>query len=166
MIPAFRIIKAVDSLTDKSKKWWFFNGESNKVFLSQYNYDLYMMAQNELRLSKDIIDKVIQRKGIGDIASFKIFSDPEVTLSHNRPISLVDLKSNELYKSGFIQEYLEYFEKDGVSKENLEKLDQLMWEYYLRTNTHLEDDGNFVQKTIETSAHRVQLGLNDSNSLS
>ncbi|MEK7593799.1 MAG: hypothetical protein AAB471_01395 [Patescibacteria group bacterium] len=166
VIPAFRIIKAVDDLTDKSKKWWHFNSDSNKIFLSQYNYDLYLMAQNELKLSRDIIDKIIKRKNIKDPGLFKIFSDPEVTLSHNRPISLSDLNDSELHKSGFIEGYLEYFENDGVIKENLEKLDQLIWEYYLRTNTHLEDEGNFVQKTIETTTHRVQLGHNDSNVLS
>ena len=124
------------------------------------------MAQNELKLSRDIIDKIIKRKNIKDPGLFKIFSDPEVTLSHNRPISLSDLNDSELHKSGFIEGYLEYFENDGVIKENLEKLDQLIWEYYLRTNTHLEDEGNFVQKTIETTTHRVQLGHNDSNVLS
>ena len=103
--------------------------------------------------------KILKKKGVGDIGPFSIFLNPEVTLSHNRPISLYDLSDSKL--SNFIQDYSTYFREKGLNTASLEKLDLLIWEYYLRTNTHLEDVGNFVQKTIETSSHRVQLG-NDS----
>lgn len=159
VIPAYRIIKAVEGLILASR-WWFFNGSSSKSFLGQYNYDLYLNAKNESQLSIDIMDKILKRKKITDGKkkdAFKIFSEPEKTLSHNRPISLSDLEDSELHTSGFITSHSSHFLEKGVTEQNLKKLDQLIWEYYVRTNTHLEDGGNFVDKTIETCTHRVQL---------
>jgi hypothetical protein len=163
VIPAFRILKSVEGLLKESKRLWNFNRGAYNQFLSQYGYDIYSMAKNEFKLSEDILQKIIQRKKEraeiveGFANSCRIFFDPELTLSHNRPITLAELKNSLLYKSGFIQDYIGFYENQKLPAEDIKKLDTLIWEYYVRTNAHLEDDGNPVSKTIETSTHRFHL---------
>lgn len=163
VIPAFRILKAVETLLKESKHLWNFNRDAYNQFLGQYGYDIYSMAKNELKLSEDILQKIFQRKKkraeISEdfVHACRIFFDPELTLSHNRPITLAELKDSSLHKSGFIQDYILFYTNQKIPAENVQKLDSLIWEYYVRTNAHLEDDGNPVSKTIETSAHRFHL---------
>lgn len=163
VIPAFRILKAVENLLQESKRLWNFNRDAYNQFLSQYGYDIYSMAKNELKLSEDILHKIIERKkeraeiNKDFIDACRIFFDPELTLSHNRPITLADLKNSPLYKSEFIQDYIEFYTNQKLPADSIQKLDSLIWEYYVRTNAHLEDDGNPVSKTIEISTYRFHL---------
>jgi hypothetical protein len=163
VIPAFRILKAVEGLLRESKQLLNFNRSAYNQFLAQYGYDIYSMAKNEFKLSEDILQKILQRKKerveikSDFVDACRIFFDPELTLSHNRPITLTELKDSPLHKSGFIQDYIEFYIDKKLPTENIKKLDSLIWEYYVRTNAHLEDDGNPVSKTIETSTHRFHL---------
>lgn len=163
VIPAFRIIKAVETLLKESRKFWNFNRGDYKQFLSQYGYEIYSMAKNEFKLSEDILQKIIQRRekrielDKNFVNACRIFFDPELTLSHNRPITLADLTASPLSKSGFIQDYIEFYKNQKLPEDKIEQLDRLLWEYYVRTNAHLDDDGNPVSKTIESSGHRFHL---------
>lgn len=163
VIPAFRILKAVENLLKESRMLWNFNRGAYNQFLSQYGYDIYSLAKNELKLSEDILQKIIRRKKkraeINEYfaSACRVFFDPELTLSHNRPITLAELKNNYLCKTGFIQDYIEFYTNQKLPVENIQRLDSLIWEYYVRTNAHLEDAGNPITKTIEISTHRFHL---------
>lgn len=165
VIPAIRIIKAVDNLMDGSDSFfsWLKSKKSKEHFLTQYAYDLYLMAKNELRLSKDILEKIVERKKrIGDvqpdfIKALEIFLEPDLTLSHNRPITLLELTENPLKRDGFINSYVDEYRATGLEEEKIKSLDALLWEYYVRTNMHIEDGGNPISKTIESSSSRFHL---------
>jgi len=163
VFPAFQITKSIETLLEESSKFWKFNRGAYNQFLSRYGYDIYTMAKNELKLSEDIIQKILNKKKeqskIDDdfIKAFNIFLEPELTFSHNRQITLSDLKDTQLSKTGFIQDYVEFYKKQRLPEAQVEQLDALLWEYYFRTNAHLEDEGNPVSKTIESSTHRFHL---------
>jgi hypothetical protein len=166
VIPAFRIIKSVEELLVGSRKFLNPGRAVYKRFLEQYGYDLYSMSKNEFKLSESILRKILDRKKKSSkidgefVQSCRIFFDPELTLSHNRPITFSDIEDSPLNKTGFIETYIDFYKGRGMDEEEIKKLDSLLWEYYARTNHHLEDDGNQIVKTIESQPYcfRVTAG--------
>jgi len=152
VIPAFRIVTALNSLLKELNKLFRFNKTAYNQFLEQYNYDVYEMSKNEIELTKDILKKYQKEKELKSSKNlsedFKVFVDPTVTRSHNRPISLTELKNNQLQKLGFIEDLIEYYKKILPQESNVKELDNLLWEYYMITYRYLEDDANFVRKVI------------------
>lgn len=164
VVPAFRIIKAVEGLISRLGAFGWSKKDSVNHFLKQYNYDMYTMAKNEFQLSEDILNKIIKKKtsisaelNDGFKKDCEIFFNPELTLSHNRPITFEDLEESQLVKTGFVVRYEDFFKEKEVDDVNVKKLDSLLWEYHTRTNTCLEDKGNQLSKMIESSSNRVAL---------
>jgi len=150
--PAFRIVNAINSLLQGLNKLFKLNKIAYNQFLGQYDYDIYEMSKNEIELSKDILKKYQKNKetefSTNLSEAFRIFIDPTVTRSHNRPISLSELKNNDLKRIEFIEDFIEYYKKNLPKEDNIKQLDNLLWEYYIRTYRYLEDDGNSVRKII------------------
>jgi ClpP class serine protease len=157
--PGFLIINAVKQLTDNSNSIISSKNQRFLMFLNQYNYDIYMNAQNELNLSEDIANKILERKKCKykELAKeeFSIFTDPTKTLSHGRLISISDLKNNtKLCSMGFIFDINEYFLEKGeqkLSKHEINRVTDLIWELYIRKNMLLIDSANPQIKIIEDS---------------
>lgn len=153
--PAFRIVAALNSLLKESNKLFKFNKTAYNQFLEQYNYDVYEMSKNEIELTKDILKKYQKEKELKFSKNlsedFKVFVDPTVTRSHNRTISLSELKNNQLQKVGFIEDLIEYYKKTLQQESDVKELDNLLWEYYMITYRYLEDDANFVRKVIDST---------------
>ncbi|MDP2637801.1 MAG: hypothetical protein Q8P26_01955 [Candidatus Levybacteria bacterium] len=153
--PGYQITKAVDDLLSKSEDKTTKEQSKYLNFLQQYNYDVYITAQNELNLSNNIALKLYTQKKQKfpslKYKSFDIFTKPEKTLSHARLISIDDLKGNQLYRLEIIQDLNSFFTKktNKLSDENITKLNELLWELYIRKNTYVMDGGNPVIKVIE-----------------
>ncbi len=166
MLPAYLVVDGIENLlppkTKKSglvsrmRSYFNNNNLSNlptqirlKLF-EQNNYNLYINAKNELGLSESIISKILAEKsqlGLGIVEKdFDIFRDPHITKSHGRLINLSDLKDNNLCK-GKIIEPIENLTETAKAPE----IESLLWEFYVRRRQLLNDAGNNLVKTIETS---------------
>lgn len=172
VIPAIRLTKAVSTLLQRVERRFSFNKKIYAQFLGQYGYDLYLNAENELQLSKDILGKIVEQKKKQSelkkdfVEALNIFLEPSLTLSHNRPITLSDLSGSPLKRDGFISSYIEFYSSKGFDEKKLKNLDALLWEHYVRTNTLIEDGGNTTSKIIESSTHRIQLSADGQATLS
>lgn len=159
--PAHRILKGVDTLLDQSKKAFCFNRSSLNLFLSQQNFDLYLWAQNEVELSEEIVKDAfkVHKAANPDIKlrleDYKVFLDPEYTLTHGRPITLKSLMSHPLVDAKLI-----ISARDGWGIEldvtKTESSYDLVWEYYFRTTALLNDLGNSSSKVFETTRHHFR----------
>ena len=119
--------------------------------LEQCNYAMYVSAKNELGLSDSIIEKISKEK-IKQYPSispkdFDIFRDPHITKSHGRIINFSDLVNNALRTENII-ERLETISEDKVK---YKKIDNLLWELYVRKKQLVNDPGNNIVKTIEST---------------
>jgi ClpP class serine protease len=155
--PAFLIRQALDELLMKSGSDDVSQNEKYKIFLSQYNYDIYTTAKNELELSLDIAQKIFNSKKGKFIKltmeAFDIFTNPKKTLAHGRLIGIDDLENNALYANKIIEDMRIHFaedEKDKKSDQEIKQLSSLYWELYIRNTLLLNDAGNAIIKTIQT----------------
>lgn len=159
--PAHRVLKGIDTLLKEAKKILCFNRSSLNLFLQQQNYDLYLWAQNEVELSEQIIKDAFKthKKDNPDvelkIEDYKLFLDPEYTLTHGRPITLKSLMSHPLVTAKLIIPAKEAWgiELDTVKTQSLY---DLVWEYYFRTTVLLNDSGNSSSKIFETARHHFR----------
>ncbi len=157
--PSYLIYNAVKELFDKSNSIFSAKNEKYLTFLRQYNYDIFTSAKNELGLSKDIAEKILNRKKNKyselKYEDFSIFTDPTITLSHGRLISIDDLRNTPLGKSGFIEDMAEHFskkDKNHLDTKKINELSGLIWELLIRKIMLLNDSGNPQVKTIEDSS--------------
>lgn len=155
-LPGFRVYKAVKDLLEKSSSELEAKNEKYLIFLRQYNYDLYMSAEIEFELSKDIAKKIVERKKekYPDLKyeDFSMFTDPNLTFSHGRLIGVEDLKTTVVCTSNFIEDMGTYFSKTGLdhlAATQVKSLNALIWELFIRREAHLNDLGNPVVKIIE-----------------
>lgn len=163
--PAYLFVDALENFFDENL------GMINKVFkkpdnnkplsrlpdemklklLEQCNYPVFVSAKNELGLSDSIIEKISKEKvkQYPNVKSedFDIFRDPHITKSHGRLINLSDLSTNSLRTEKFIEPLADCFTNESKYKE----IDQLIWELYVRKRQLLNDVGNQIVKTIETT---------------
>ena len=119
--------------------------------LEQCNYAMFVHAKNELGLSDSIIEKISKEKikqypGICS-QDFDIFRDPHITKSHGRLINYSDLLCNTLRT----EKVIECLDNALEDKEQSVKLDNLLWEFYVRRRQLVNDPGNNIVKTIESS---------------
>lgn len=125
--------------------------EAKIKLFEQCNYAIYVSSKNELGLSDSIIEKIArEKKRTNDKIQeqdFDIFRDPHLTKSHGRLINLKDLRENSLSKEGIINS----IESIIPDTKKVDILDNLLWELYVRKRRLLNDGGNGIVKTIETS---------------
>lgn len=125
--------------------------EMKLKLLEQCNYAMYVNAKNELGLSDSIIGKISKEtiKQYPNVKSddFDIFRDPHITKSHGRLINFSDLANNTLRTEKIIDR-LENISEDS---EKYKKLDNLLWEFYVRKRQLVNDLGNNIVKTIEST---------------
>lgn len=125
--------------------------EMKLKLLEQCNYPLFVNAKNELGLSDSIIEKIsnekIKQYPKVKLEDFDIFRDPHITRSHGRLINLADLSHNTLRSEKFIEPLEAYF----VDKTKFNEIDLLIWELYVRKRQLLNDIGNSIVKTIEST---------------
>jgi ATP-dependent protease ClpP protease subunit len=153
---AYLIVKAVEELTNKANSLIPSKNQRYLAFLNQYNYDIYTVAKNELSLSKDITQKIIERKKSRynnlTFEDFKIFTDPEKTLSHGRLIGIKDLYEKAICSVGFVCDINDFFLNKispKLDEQKINRLSYLIWELYIRKNMLLVDTGNWQIKVIE-----------------
>lgn len=119
--------------------------------LEQCNYAVYVNAKNELGLSDSIIEKIsnekIRQYPNVKVQDFDIFRDPHITKSHGRLINFFDLTDNTLRTEGIINRLKGLFEIEEL----YHKFDNLLWELYVRKKLLVNDPGNFIVKTIEST---------------
>lgn len=119
--------------------------------LEQCNYAMYVSAKNELGLSDSIIEKISREKIVKnpsiELKDFDIFRDPHITKSHGRLINFSDLVANSLCKERIIESLEKLF--DDTKKYKI--FDTLLWELYVRKRQLVNDSGNNIVKTIESS---------------
>ncbi len=163
--PAYLYVDALENIFDNENSGLFkryFNKNNNKPLsrlpgemkmklLEQCNYAMYVNAKNELSLSDSIIGKISAEK-IGqypNISSkdFDVFRDPHITKSHGRLISFSDLKDNALRTEKIIERLEDIFE----DKNKYKTFDNLLWELYVRKQQLVNDPGNYIVKTIEST---------------
>lgn len=163
--PAYLYVDAIENIFDNDnngvlKK--YFRHNNNKPFsrlpnemklklLEQCNYAMFVHAKNELGLSDSIIEKISKEKikqypGICS-QDFDIFRDPHITKSHGRLINYSDLLCNTLRT----EKVIECLDNALEDKEQSVKLDNLLWEFYVRRRQLVNDPGNNIVKTIESS---------------
>lgn len=149
--------KAEENFSDKFISFFKKNSfakSSNEIklkLLEQCNYALYVNAKNELDLSDSIIEKIAKEKTDNNVKisqkDFDIFRDPHLTKSHGRLINLLDLKDNPLCKENFINNVNNITSNPASSI----TLNELLWELYVRKSRLLNDAGNNIVKTIEST---------------
>lgn len=163
--PAYLYVDALENIFDNENSGLFkkyFNKHSNKPLsrlpdemkmklLEQCNYVMYVNAKNELGLSDSIIEKISTEK-IGQYPNispkdFDVFRDPHITKSHGRLINFSDLKDNALRTEKIIERLEDIFE----DKNKYKTFDNLLWELYVRKKQLVNDPGNYIVKTIEST---------------
>ncbi len=137
--------------------------EMRLKLMEQCNYAMYVHAKNELGLSESIIEKIsrekIEHHPAINAKDFDIFRDPHITKSHGRLINFSDLKSNSLRTEGVINRLEDLFEEKAKYK----NFDGLLWELYVRKRQLVNDPGNNIVKTIEsTEEFFLNLGMKQS----
>ena len=119
--------------------------------LEQCNYAMFVNAKNELGLSDSIIEKIANEKikQYPTISSkdFDIFRDPHITKSHGRLINFSDLATNILQS----EKIIEHLEDIFSDKNKFKSFDNLLWELYVRKRQLVNDPGNNIVKTIEST---------------
>lgn len=171
--PAYLYVDALENIFDNESFGFkkYFNKNSNKPLsglpgemkmklLEQCNYAMYVNAKNELGLSDSIIGKISAEKirQYPNISSkdFDVFRDPHITKSHGRLINFSDLKDNALRTEKIIERLEDIFE----DKNKYKTFDNLLWELYVRKKQLVNDPGNFIVKTIEsTEEFFINLGM-------
>ena len=78
---------------------------------------------------------------------FDIFRDPHITKSHGRLINFSDLVNNTLRTEKIIERLENIFE----DKNKFKNFDNLLWELYVRKKQLVNDPGNNIVKTIEST---------------
>ncbi len=166
--PGFQIVKAVSELMKGVNSTSASKNEKYLTFLRQYNYDIYTSANNELELSKNIVEKISKRlqKKHKDLTyeAFSIFTDPSKTFSHGRLIGIEDLHDQPLSKAKFIEDMREHFSARGgdhLSAAQIQELDELIWELYVRKTLLVNDNGNPQIKVIEDNDYFFITGDQD-----
>ncbi|MCX6737750.1 MAG: hypothetical protein NTX26_03415 [Candidatus Parcubacteria bacterium] len=164
--PAYLYVDALENIFDNTTvrifKKYFNKNNNNKSLsklpngmklklLEQCNYAMFVHAQNELGLSDSIIakiskDKIKQYPNICP-EDFDIFKDPHVTRSHGRLINFSDLENNTLRTEKIIERLGDIFE----DKNKFKNFDNLLWELYVRKKQLVNDPGNNIVKTIEST---------------
>ncbi len=161
--PAYLYVDSLENIFDMENHKFFkkyFRKNSKKPLsvlpsdvkmklLEQCNYAMYVSAKNELGLSDSIIEKISSEKirqypniKTGD---FDIFRDPHITKSHGRLINFSDLKNNSL----LTEKIIEPIENLFADKKKYQATDNLLWELYVRKRQLINDQGNYIVKTIE-----------------
>lgn len=172
--PAYLYVDALENIFDHEntsilKKYFKQNNNkplsklSNEMklkLLEQCNYAMFVNAKNELGLSDSIIAKISDEKirQYPNITAkdFDVFRDPHITKSHGRLINFSDLSDNNLQ----IEKIIEKLENILDDKEKFKIFDNLLWELYVRRRQLLNDQGNNLVKTIEsTEEFFVNLGM-------
>ena len=163
--PAYLYVDALENIFDNEnlgpfKKYFKKNSskplsrlpnEMKLKILEQCNYAMYVNAKNELSLSDSIIGKISTEKirQYPNISSkdFDVFRDPHITKSHGRLINFSDLKDNALQTEKIIERLENLFE----DKNKYKTFDNLLWELYVRKHQLVNDQGNYIVKTIEST---------------
>jgi hypothetical protein len=163
--PAYLYVDALENIFDNEnygivKRLFKKNNEKpfsrlpNEIklkLLEQCNYAMFVHAKNELGLSDSIMEKISKEKikQYPKVCAedFDIFRDPHITKSHGRLINFSDLSNNTLQTEKII-ECLEGILED---KTKLKDFDALLWELYVRKRQLVNDPGNNIVKTIESS---------------
>lgn len=163
--PAYLYVDALENIFDNENINIFrkyFKQNSNKPLsklpnemklklLEQCNYAMFVNAKNELGLSDSIIAKISREKikQYPNISSkdFDIFRDPHITKSHGRLINFSDLSDNTLQTEKIIERLENLFKDDKKFK----TFDNLLWELYVRKRQLVNDSGNNIVKTIEST---------------
>src|SRR5258708_6914411 len=159
--PMFLIYRAIKELMEGASSELETKNQKFLQFLKGYNYDIYVLAENELNLSQDIAKKIAERKKQlypnFTYESLEKFTDPNRTYSHGRLIGIEDLQSTSLCEQGFIQDMAQYFSTEGdhhLTPTQIKNLNNLIWELFVRWNLHFTNAGNPVNKIIEDDHHR------------
>ena len=163
--PAYLYVDALENIFDNEvvgifKKYFYKNNnkpisklpnEMKLKLLEQCNYAMFVNAKNELGLSDSIIAKISKEKikQYPNVCSedFDIFRDPHITKSHGRLINFSDLVNNTLRKEKIIERLENIFE----DKNKFKNFDNLLWELYVRKKLLVNDPGNKIVKTIEST---------------
>lgn len=163
--PAYLYVDALENIFNNEMTGGFkkyFNPKNDKPLsklpnemkmklLEQCNYAMYVNAKNELGLSDSIIEKIstekIKQYSTISTKDFDVFRDPHVTKSHGRLINFSDLVNNALRTEKII-ERLETITED---KNKYKNIDNLLWELYVRKKQLVNDPGNMIVKTIEST---------------
>jgi len=151
--PAYLYVDALENIFDNetAKPLSRLPDEMKLKLLEQCNYAMYVNAKNELGLSDSIIEKISKEKirqypNIGT-KDFDIFRDPHITKSHGRLINFSDLVNNALQTEKIIERLEDLFE----DKNKYKSFDNLLWELYVRKKQLVDDSGNNIVKTIEST---------------
>lgn len=163
--PAYLYVDALENIVDNEavgiiKKYFKQNNkkplsklpnEMKLKLLEQCNYAMFVNAKNELGLSDSIIAKISKEKirqyPNVNPKDFDIFSNPHITKSHGRLINFSDLSNNTLQTEKIIERLENIFE----DKNKFKNLDILLWELYVRKKQLVNDPGNNIVKTIEST---------------
>ena len=112
---------------------------------------MFVNAKNEFGLSDSIVAKISREKikQYPNVSSkdFDIFRDPHITKSHGRLINFSDLSDNTLQ----IEKIIERLENLFEDKKKFKTFDNLLWELYVRKRQLVNDPGNNIVKTIEST---------------
>ncbi len=161
--PAYLYVDALENIFDSENAIKKYSKKNNSKPLSrlpnemklklleQCSYSMFVNAKNELGLSDSIIakisgEKIKQYPNIRP-KDFDIFRDPHITKSHGRLINFSDLSNNTLQTEKIIEPLENLFNKKGKFK----KFDSLLWELYVRKRQLVNDPGNSIVKTIEST---------------
>ncbi len=161
--PAYMYVDALENIVDEHRSFKrFLKKKIGKPLanlpsamrlkiLEQCNYPMYVNAKNELGLSDSIIEKIAKEKTklCPNVRSedFDIFRDPHITKSHGRLINISDLSENNLQKEKIINSLESLFDQ----RDTYINFDNLLWELYVRKRQLLNDHGNSIVKTIEST---------------
>jgi len=163
--PAYLYVDALENIFDNEtvgiiKKYFKQNknkplsrlpNEMKLKLLEQCNYAMFVNAKNELGLSDSIIAKISREKikQYPNVSSknFDIFRDPHITKSHGRLINFSDLSDNALRTEKIIERTENLFDDN----EKFKAFDVLLWELYVRKRQLVNDPGNNIVKTIEST---------------
>lgn len=163
--PAYLYVDALENIFDNEtvgiiKKYFKQNNnkplsnlpsEMKLKLLEQCNYAMFVHAKNELGLSDSIIGKISREKikQYPNVRSkdFDIFRDPHITKSHGRLINFSDLSNNILRTEKIVERLENAFE----DKKKFKDFDTLLWELYVRKRQLVNDPGNRIVKTIEST---------------
>ncbi len=162
--PAYLYVDALENIFDnenvginkyfkknKNKPLSNLPNEMKLKLLEQCNYAMFVNAKNELGLSDSIIAKISREKikKCPNISSkdFDIFRDPHITKSHGRLINLSDLSDNTMQTEKMIERLENLFD----DKNKFKTFDSLLWELYVRKRQLVNDPGNNIVKTIEST---------------
>lgn len=154
--PAYLYVDALEGIFDEegrnsNKPLSKLPDEMKLKLVEQCNYAIYVNAKNELDLSDSIIEKISKEKirQYPNVSTkdFDIFRDPHITKSHGRLINFSDLVGNALQK----EKIIERLEEISSDRSKYEIIDNLLWELYVRKKQLINDTGNSIVKTIEST---------------